>query len=59
MIAAADDYPLVDLMWTFVLFFALCFYFWMVITVFSDLFRRSTSPVGARPAGASSSSCCR
>ena len=41
MIAAADDYPLVDLMWTFVLFFALCFFFWMVITVLGDLFRRS------------------
>ena len=26
MITAADDYPLVDLMWTFVLFFALMLY---------------------------------
>jgi Short C-terminal domain/Phospholipase_D-nuclease N-terminal len=37
---AADDYPLLDLLWTFVLFFALLIYFWLLITVFSDLFRR-------------------
>ncbi|MGY1711965.1 SHOCT domain-containing protein [Geodermatophilus sp. SYSU D00758] len=40
MVAAADDCPLVDLMWTFVLFFALMIYLWLVITVFGDLFRR-------------------
>jgi hypothetical protein len=40
MITAADDYPLVDLMWTFVLFFALLVYFWLIITAFGDLFRR-------------------
>ena len=40
MIAAADDYPLADLLWTFVLFFALLVYFWLIITVFGDLFRR-------------------
>ncbi|MGY1695606.1 hypothetical protein ACI780_11890 [Geodermatophilus sp. SYSU D00814] len=40
MAAAADDYPLVDLMWTFVLFFALLVFFWLLITVFGDLFRR-------------------
>ena len=41
MITAADDYPLVDLMWTFVLFFALLVYFWLLVTVFGDLFRRN------------------
>jgi uncharacterized membrane protein len=40
MISAADDYPLVDLLWTFVVFFALLVYFWLLITVFADLFRR-------------------
>src|SRR3712207_1964745 len=40
MVIAADDYPLVDLLWTFVIFFALMIYFWLVITVFGDLFRR-------------------
>jgi hypothetical protein len=37
---AADDYPLVDLLWTFVLFFSLIIYVWLVIAVFTDLFRR-------------------
>lgn len=40
MLAAADEYPLVDLLWTFVLFFALMIYFWLLISVFADLFRR-------------------
>jgi hypothetical protein len=39
-ITAADDYPLADVMWSFVAFFALLVYFWLVITVFGDLFRR-------------------
>ena len=40
MTTAADDYPLVDLLWTFVLFFALLTYFWLLITALGDLFRR-------------------
>ena len=40
MISAADGYPLLDLFWTFVWFFALVIYFWLIITVFADLFRR-------------------
>jgi hypothetical protein len=38
--AAAGNYPLLDLLWTFVVFFGLMIYFWLVITVFADLFRR-------------------
>lgn len=40
MITAADSYPLLDLLWTFVIFFGLMIYFWLIITVFADLFRR-------------------
>jgi Short C-terminal domain len=40
MITAADGYPLADLLWTFVLFFGLLVFFWLIITVFADLFRR-------------------
>ena len=40
MIAAADDYPLLDLMWTFVVFFGFLVFFWLLISVFGDLFRR-------------------
>jgi Phospholipase_D-nuclease N-terminal/Short C-terminal domain len=38
--AADDDYPLVDLITTLVLFFALMLYFWLLITAFGDLVRR-------------------
>jgi hypothetical protein len=40
MTTAADGYPLADLMWTFVLFFVLIIYFWLVIVALGDLFRR-------------------
>jgi len=40
MTLAATSYPLVDLIWTFVIFFGLIIYFWLLITVFADLFRR-------------------
>src|SRR4051794_31065741 len=40
MITAVDDYPLGDLLWTFVLFFAMLAYFWLAVMVFGDLFRR-------------------
>ena len=40
MTTAADGYPLADLMCTFVLFFVLIIYFWLVIVALGDLFRR-------------------
>lgn len=40
MTLAASDYPLLDLFWTFLLFFGLIVYFWVLITVFADVFRR-------------------
>lgn len=40
MTLAADSYPLIDLMWTFLIFFGLMMYFWLLITVFADVFRR-------------------
>ena len=40
MILAASGYPLLDLFWTFLLFFGLIIYFWLLITVFADVFRR-------------------
>jgi hypothetical protein len=41
MVTAADDYPLADLLWTFVIFFALMIFFWLILMVFGDLFRRN------------------
>jgi hypothetical protein len=40
MTLAADTYPLLNLVWTFLIFFGLIVYFWLLITVFADLFRR-------------------
>lgn len=40
MVVAATGYPLLDAMWTIIVFFAWVIWFWMLIVVFSDLFRR-------------------
>jgi Short C-terminal domain/Phospholipase_D-nuclease N-terminal len=36
----AADYPFLDVLWTMVVFFAWVIWLWLLITVFSDLFRR-------------------
>jgi hypothetical protein len=36
----AADYPFLDVFWTMLVFFAWVIWFWMLITVFADLFRR-------------------
>ena len=38
MIAA--DYPFLDVLWTMFIFFAWIIWFWLLITIFADLFRR-------------------
>ena len=37
---AATDYPLLEVFWTMLIFFAFFVWIWLLITVFSDLFRR-------------------
>jgi len=44
----AADYPLLNLFWTFVWFFGFMIFFWLLITVFSDLFRRKDIGAGAK-----------
>jgi len=39
-VVIAADYPFLDVMWTMLVFFAWIIWFWLLITVFSDLFRR-------------------
>lgn len=39
MIAA--DYPFLDILWTMFIFFAWIIWFWLLITIFADVFRRS------------------
>lgn len=36
----AADYPFLDVLWTLLVFFAWVIWFWLLITVFADLFRR-------------------
>jgi hypothetical protein len=40
MFVFADDYPFLDVLWTMLVFFGWVIWFWLLITVFSDLFRR-------------------
>ena len=36
----AADYPFLDLMWTMLIFFVWVMWFWLLFTVFADIFRR-------------------
>ena len=36
----AADYPFLDVMWSMFVFFAFVIWIWLLITVFSDIFRR-------------------
>jgi hypothetical protein len=36
----AADYPFLDVLWTMIVIFAWVIWFWLLITVFVDLFRR-------------------
>ena len=36
----ATDYPFLDLMWTMLIFFIWILWFWLLFTVFADIFRR-------------------
>ena len=36
----AANYPFLDVMWTMLVFFAWVIWFWLLITVFGDIFRR-------------------
>jgi hypothetical protein len=39
-VAVAANYPFLDVMWTMLVFFAWVIWFWLLITVFADIFRR-------------------
>ena len=36
----AADYPFLDLLWTMIIFFLWILWFWLLFTVFADIFRR-------------------
>jgi Short C-terminal domain/Phospholipase_D-nuclease N-terminal len=39
-VLVAADYPFLEVLWTLLIFFAWVIWFWILITVFADLFRR-------------------
>ena len=44
----AADYPFLSVMWSMLVFFAWVIWFWLLITVFADLFRRHDIGGGAK-----------
>ena len=36
----ASDYPFLDILWTMLIFFCWVIWFWLLITIFVDIFRR-------------------
>jgi Short C-terminal domain/Phospholipase_D-nuclease N-terminal len=47
-VVLAADYPFLEVLWTLVVFFAWIIWFWLLITVFADLFRRRDIGGGAK-----------
>ena len=44
----AADYPFLDVLWTMLIFFLWVIWFWILITVFADIFRRHDIGGGAK-----------
>jgi hypothetical protein len=44
----AADYPFLDILWTMLIFFAWVIWFWLLITVFADIFRRRDASGGTK-----------
>jgi uncharacterized protein (DUF58 family) len=47
---AAYDYPILDIFWTMFIFFAFFIWIWLLIVVFSDIFRSEDIHGGAKAA---------
>ena len=55
----AADYPFLDVFWTMILFFFWVAWIWMLIAIFSDVFRRRHLRLVESRLVRFSSSCCR
>jgi hypothetical protein len=47
-VVLAADYPFLEVLWTMFVFFAWVIWFWILITVFADIFRRHDIGGGAK-----------
>ena len=43
MVVFAADYPFLDVLWTMIIFFCWVAWIWLLVMIFSDLFRRDES----------------
>ena len=50
----AADYPFLDIFWSMFIFFLFVIWIWILITVFSDIFRRKDGVADRRRSGSSS-----
>ena len=48
LLAAENNYPLLEVIWTIIVFFAWVIWIWVVISILSDLFRRHDVGGGAK-----------
>ena len=44
----AADYPFLDIFWTMLIFFCWIIWFWLLITIFADIFRRKDCGGGTK-----------
>ena len=44
MLATTETYPLLEVFWTMLIFFAFFVWIWLLFVVFADLFRRDDAP---------------
>ena len=51
MMVLAADYPFLELLWTMFIFFAWVIWFWLLIAVFVDIFRRHDISGWSKAAG--------
>lgn len=49
----AADYAFLDVLWTMIIFFCWVAWIWLLIPIFSDLFRRDVSGWARRPGSSS------
>ena len=47
-LVVAADYPFLSVLWTMLVFFAWVIWFWLLITIFADIFRRHDIGGGAK-----------
>ena len=53
LLAAENNYPLLEVIWTIIVFFSWVIWIWIVISILSDIFRRHDIGGGSKALWAS------